>query len=240
MPDIEHADLEVQQERDLLLLVLATMHDEVWMIDLQGQVTFLNPAAQRAFGLKAELPIKIETVVGAVEIFNPDGTPRPLDQAPPLRLLRGEMIDYAEEIVRLPATGTLHYRQIRLSRVLDQTGKTMGVVSVVRDLTRFKQYDIDSLGLLHRIEGVITDLIPQTAAENQATRTTSLTARQREVLELLADGLTSIEIANRLFISPETVRSHRHNLMRKLGLRNKAELIRYAIEHDIETKKGRG
>jgi DNA-binding NarL/FixJ family response regulator len=41
------------------------------------------------------------------------------------------------------------------------------------------------------------------------------------------------EIAQRLVISKETVMTHRRNLMRKLGLRNKAELIRYAIKHNI-------
>ncbi|MBK5969155.1 response regulator transcription factor [Thiorhodovibrio litoralis] len=51
---------------------------------------------------------------------------------------------------------------------------------------------------------------------------------------LLAEGLTALEIANPLFISLERVPSHRRNLMRRLGLRNKVELIRLAIEHKIE------
>ncbi|WP_201066803.1 helix-turn-helix domain-containing protein [Thiorhodovibrio winogradskyi] len=51
---------------------------------------------------------------------------------------------------------------------------------------------------------------------------------------MLAEGLTALEIANPLFISLERVPSHRRNLMRRLGLRNKVELIRLAIEHKIE------
>lgn len=45
-----------------------------------------------------------------------------------------------------------------------------------------------------------------------------LTSREREVLQLVAEGRTSVEIASRLFISPRTAEGHRANLMRKLGL----------------------
>ncbi|MBI4379814.1 MAG: response regulator transcription factor [candidate division NC10 bacterium] len=65
-----------------------------------------------------------------------------------------------------------------------------------------------------------------------------LTEREREVLSLIAQGLTSKEIANRLAISPYTVERHRANAMGKLDLHNRAELIRYAIRKgliDLET-----
>jgi DNA-binding NarL/FixJ family response regulator len=55
-----------------------------------------------------------------------------------------------------------------------------------------------------------------------------LTARERMVFQLTAEGHSSAEIAGRLHISPRTVESHRANLMRKLGLRNQRELVRYA------------
>jgi two-component system response regulator NreC len=60
-----------------------------------------------------------------------------------------------------------------------------------------------------------------------------LTARQREVLRLIAEGLTTPEIARRLYLSPHTVESHRENIMSRLGLRSKAELIKYAIRRGI-------
>jgi len=58
----------------------------------------------------------------------------------------------------------------------------------------------------------------------------SLTAREREVLQLTADGQSCTEIAERLFISARTVENHRANLMRKLGVRNQKELVRFAVE----------
>lgn len=60
-----------------------------------------------------------------------------------------------------------------------------------------------------------------------------LTTREREVLQLAAEGHTNNEIANRLGISPRTAETHRTHLMRKLQLRTHAELIKYAIERRI-------
>jgi two-component system response regulator NreC len=57
----------------------------------------------------------------------------------------------------------------------------------------------------------------------------TLTTREREVLQLAAEGHTSPEIAEKLFLSPRTVEMHRSNLMRKLGLANQTELVRYAL-----------
>jgi DNA-binding NarL/FixJ family response regulator len=56
-----------------------------------------------------------------------------------------------------------------------------------------------------------------------------LTTREREVLQLAAEGNVNAEIAKRLSISPRTAETHRGNLMRKLGLRNQTDLIRFAI-----------
>ena len=64
-----------------------------------------------------------------------------------------------------------------------------------------------------------------------------LTDREREVLQLVASGLTSVQIADKLSISPRTTETHRANMMRELGLRNQAQLIRYAIQHHIVTLK---
>jgi len=61
----------------------------------------------------------------------------------------------------------------------------------------------------------------------------SLTQREREILKLTAEGHTTQEIAQILFLSPKTVEWHRGNLMHKLKLRNRTELIRYAIRKGI-------
>ncbi|MGE0126499.1 MAG: response regulator [Blastocatellales bacterium] len=60
-----------------------------------------------------------------------------------------------------------------------------------------------------------------------------LTTREREVLQLVAEGRTSAEIADRLFISPRTAEGHRGNLMRKLGLQNHTDLVLFALKRGI-------
>lgn len=63
--------------------------------------------------------------------------------------------------------------------------------------------------------------------------TSELTDREQEVLTYLAEGATNEEIATSLVISPKTVARHRENIMRKLNLHSRAELVRYAIRKGI-------
>ncbi|EGJ50146.1 response regulator transcription factor [Desulfocurvibacter africanus] len=56
----------------------------------------------------------------------------------------------------------------------------------------------------------------------------SLTQREQQIMRLLADGWTSSAIAGKLFITRKTVENHRANIMSKLGLKNLADLVRYA------------
>ncbi len=70
--------------------------------------------------------------------------------------------------------------------------------------------------------------------DNQETsRLDLLTDREHEVMHLLAQGLTNREIAQRLVISPSAVQTHRTHIMEKLQLKNRAELVRYAMRHNL-------
>jgi DNA-binding NarL/FixJ family response regulator len=60
-----------------------------------------------------------------------------------------------------------------------------------------------------------------------------LTAREREVLKLLADGLSTKEVAARLQRSVKTAEAHKYNLMLKLGVHHRAGLVKYAIAHRL-------
>ncbi len=60
-----------------------------------------------------------------------------------------------------------------------------------------------------------------------------LTDREREILQLIAEGNTTEEISSKLYISKNTVPTHRRNIMKKLDLHNVAELTKYAIQHGI-------
>jgi len=70
---------------------------------------------------------------------------------------------------------------------------------------------------------------PQTSSDPAA----KLTPRQREILQLLAEGRSAKEIADTLAISPRTVEFHKYQMMETLGLHHSAELVHFAIKHGI-------
>jgi two-component system response regulator NreC len=70
-------------------------------------------------------------------------------------------------------------------------------------------------------------------ASEPVPRRRDLTAREREVLKLLAQGQTVRSAANILGLSTKTVDAHKFNLMRKLGVHNKAELVLWAVQQKI-------
>jgi two-component system response regulator NreC len=75
-------------------------------------------------------------------------------------------------------------------------------------------------------------------AQVQADRHDSLTARERQVLRLAAEGHSNAEIAAQLFISRRTVETHRAHAMKKLGLRSQVDLALYAVRQGIVPSGG--
>jgi DNA-binding NarL/FixJ family response regulator len=73
----------------------------------------------------------------------------------------------------------------------------------------------------------------RTAKENNADPLAALTPRQREILQRVAEGKSAKEIAAALGLSARTVEFHKYTLMEALGVENSAELIRFAIKHDL-------
>ncbi|HEY9749631.1 MAG TPA: response regulator transcription factor [Allocoleopsis sp.] len=127
------------------------------------------------------------------------------------------------------------------------------------DLYLPKPFDLDELGavvrnLLERSQMIQTEMIhaerrsrsqegaePPAEKTNSTTKftaasalsTVSLTEREQEVLQLLADGLSNIQIGHRLHLSPRTVEKHVSSLLRKTETNNRAELVRFVMEHGL-------
>lgn len=79
-------------------------------------------------------------------------------------------------------------------------------------------------------KALVSDFVSRSSdPDSNAEVNEPLTVREQEVLELLAEGLSNEEIADRLVISRHTVARHRENIMRKLGLHNRSQLVKYAI-----------
>lgn len=123
----------------------------------------------------------------------------------------------------------------------DAKGQPLRATGTMRDIGDRKRLRQDATDLLHNIEKLIVGIdsrrsrngtvaMAETLPIMDATR---LTRRQEEVLRLIAGGLTSPQIANRLNISHATAITHRRDLMRKLQAHSTAELTRYALRHGL-------
>ncbi len=80
---------------------------------------------------------------------------------------------------------------------------------------------------------LVRDYLSQDHSGEQSKALDNLTDREQEVLTFLAEGKSNDEIAEALVISPKTVARHRENIMHKLNLHSRAELVRYAIRKGI-------
>lgn len=76
-------------------------------------------------------------------------------------------------------------------------------------------------------------LAPRLDALLRSLTADELTAREVEILRLIALGFTSVEVARRLVLSPRTVETHRAHIFTKLGLATRAELVRYALRREL-------
>ncbi len=80
---------------------------------------------------------------------------------------------------------------------------------------------------------VVEDYLKRVEQGEERERYDGLTEREREVLTLIAQGLTNQQIAQKLFISIKTVQTHRAHILEKLGLHDRTELVRYAIRKGL-------
>ena len=92
----------------------------------------------------------------------------------------------------------------------------------------------DAVTAVSRGEQYVSPAVARRLAEMRRALTGGLlSARETEVLRLIALGHTNDEIAGQLGVSPRTVETHRAHILRKLDLRTRAELVRYALRHGL-------
>lgn len=113
------------------------------------------------------------------------------------------------------------------SDFLTEIGAAGALTKAIKDLSHG---EVQSL--LHEIvEGQNLPATPEASGTNRSRRL--LTAREREILKLVAHGSTSQEIAAELGLSVRTVEFHRANILRKTGARSPADATRYAVQSGI-------
>lgn len=98
------------------------------------------------------------------------------------------------------------------------------VISAIRSVHRGEVFLYPSVA-----KRLVEDYLRRAMAGEELTSYTKLTEREKEILRLIAQGLTNREIAEHLYLSINTVQSHRTHIMDKLNLQSRAELMKYAI-----------
>ena len=145
-----------------------------------------------------------------------EGMPALLQAVPEARVLVLSMQDDPRYVRAAFEAGASGY-------VLKEAADTE-VVAAIRAVSAGERYVHPALG---------AKLVAADADERRRAEQDPLSEREREVLRLLALGHTNQEIAAQLFISVRTAETHRAHIMQKLSLSSRAELVRYALEHDL-------
>jgi DNA-binding NarL/FixJ family response regulator len=150
------------------------------------------------------------------ELNGADATRAILERDPKCRVIVLSMYAEREYVRRALRAGAVGY--------VVKRSAAKELVDAIRAVHAGQRY------LSPRIADVVID---DYSAEERDDPLSKLSAREREVLQLLAEGKTGAEIAQRLALSPKTVETYRARLVEKLGIRDVAGLVRFAIQHGI-------
>jgi DNA-binding NarL/FixJ family response regulator len=143
----------------------------------------------------------------------------------------GSGLTATKDIVeRLPRTAVL-----MLSMHAEDTLVQQALAAGARGYVLKNAVDLDLAGAVKRVAAGETLLDPRLAGSErlQGERGRALTPREREVLQLICDGMSNRDIASRLILSVNTVAVHRANIMTTLGVHKTAELVVYALENGL-------
>ena len=180
-------------------------------IEVVGEASDMTEAVLEARAQKPDVVLMDVVMPGSSGI---EATPAVLKEAPEAKVLVLSMQDDPRYVREAFSAGASGY-------VLKEAADTE-VVGAVREVADGGSYVHPTLG---------ARLVTAEAEERAREEDDPLSEREREVLRLLALGHTNQEIAESLYLSVRTVETHRSQIMQKLRLSNRAELVRYAIDH---------
>ncbi|MFH1169665.1 MAG: response regulator transcription factor [Chloroflexota bacterium] len=189
------------------------------LLDLQNDIQVVGEASDGLEAIEKVRELAPDIVVMDIAMPGMDGleaTRRIKKKDPAVKVLILTQYDNKEYILSAIKAGVSGY----------VPKKALGteLVSAIRTVQQGNSYLYPSAAA-----AVINDYLKRSDEEPYD----RLTAREREVLKLIADGRTSREIADSLFISLKTVLGHRTKIMEKLGIHNRTELIKYAIRKGL-------
>jgi PAS domain S-box-containing protein len=231
----KEAEEALFESRHLLELALAGTELGMWDVEMPGGKSTYDDRYCAMFGYQAD---EIEpTMEGWLRQVHPDDL-RNVEEAMRAHLA-GESRIYEAEYRQRHKDGHWVWVFSRGKVTYDAANQPVRATGTTLDISDRKRVTTVGAELLKKFETLIAGLDRHSTNTGNGGSTsvprskTRLSGRNREVLQLIAEGMTSTQIAKELGISEGTAATHRRNLMHKLGLKNKAELVRYAIKHGI-------
>ncbi len=189
------------------------------LVDREGDMSAVGEAGtaeQAVYRLIEDKPDVVVIDVTLGDTSGIDAIPKLLEVSPSAKVLVLSMHDDPRYVRDAFAAGASGY-------VLKEAADAE-VVTAIREIANGGTYVNPTLG---------ARLIAHDAEQRAAAAADPLSDREHEILRLLALGHTNQEIAKTLYISVRTAETHRAHIMQKLGLTTRAELVRYALAHDL-------
>lgn len=198
--------------RDGLRLLLENQSD----IHVVGEVADGREAVEAAIRLKPDVVL----MDLAMPLLNgTDATAQIIENQDTAKIVMLSMHSTVEHVFRALQAGALGY--------LRKESAGNEVVDAVRAVHSGRRY------LSQKItESVVDDYVRKRAVESPLE---SLSQREREILQLLVEGRSGIDIARQLNISPKTVDTYRSRMMQKLGIGDLPGLVKFALQHGLTT-----
>ena len=197
--------------REGVRMVLSAHSD----IRVVGEAADASSAALAAAELR---PTVIVMDLGLPDVEGTAGITRALAASPASRLIVLTVQEDDEYLASALKAGAVGYVPKRAAAI--------DLVAAVRAVARGDGYIHSSM-----TQGLIVDYLRHTSGPRHDFD--GLTLREVEILKMVAEGRTTQEIAEMLFVSPKTVQAHRANMMAKLDVHNSAALVRYAIHKGL-------
>jgi DNA-binding NarL/FixJ family response regulator len=165
---------------------------------------------------------KVDVIILDLDIGKPTGievTAIISEKYPDVKVLILSMIGLHDFVIQALETGATGY-------ILKNTGKDE-VITAIRSVAKGDSY------FSKEVSSILVEQLNKPRTIKKRSEGIPLTAREIEVLQLIAQEFSNPEIARKLFISIRTVDTHRRNLLEKLGLKNTAGLVKYALSKGL-------
>ena len=193
------------------------------LLDNEKDVEIIGEASSAREAIEAAMELRPDVIlmdIGLPDLSGIDATREIKKRAPDAAIVALTIHEDEEYFFKMLEAGATGY--------VPKRAAPEELLTAIRAAATGQVYLYPSLAKL-----LVRDFLSGGRPSSDAQPNSDITDREQEVLTYLAEGANNDEIATALVISPKTVARHRENIMRKLNLHSRAELVRYAIRKGI-------